>query len=177
MHFSGLHNGTHFNRRLQRDYNKYGKAAFYFEVLEEGLSTDEVDKREQYWIEQFDSYRTGYNLTLGGEVVPDHSRPVIWESVTYPSITDASLALGISDTTLGYWIRKGYAHFSDVRTVGMHTRKPCVWNGVAYKSLREAAADNGIRESLLRYYLKKGYQNKSEVRKQSKPKRSLSPAG
>lgn len=45
---------------------KYGVQAFIWEILEE-CSNDKLDEREIYWINHFDTYNKGYNLTLGGD--------------------------------------------------------------------------------------------------------------
>lgn len=39
---------------------------FFYEVLEE-CKIEDLNKREQYYIQQYDSYKNGYNMTLGGE--------------------------------------------------------------------------------------------------------------
>lgn len=45
---------------------KYGVEAFDFEILEE-CPLEKLDKREQYWIAYFNTYRgNGYNCNIGG---------------------------------------------------------------------------------------------------------------
>ena len=65
-HFTALENNCHPNIHLQRSFNKYGKECFKFQILEECLES-ELDEREIYNIEIFDSFYTGYNQTLGGD--------------------------------------------------------------------------------------------------------------
>lgn len=43
---------------------KYGIENFKISLIEE---TDNPEEREIYWIKQFDSYKNGYNATLGGD--------------------------------------------------------------------------------------------------------------
>lgn len=45
---------------------KLGIENFYIEILEE-CNYDKLTEREIYWIEKFNSYHNGYNMTLGGE--------------------------------------------------------------------------------------------------------------
>lgn len=45
---------------------KYGKDAFIYEVLEE-CNIDELNQKEQYWIQYFQTNINGYNCNLGGE--------------------------------------------------------------------------------------------------------------
>ena len=50
---------------------KYGIEDFISEVLESGIKDiDELKLREQYWIEYYDTYKNGYNMTLGGDFLP-----------------------------------------------------------------------------------------------------------
>lgn len=53
------------NWPLYRALNKYGEDNFTFEIIEETLF-EEVIEREQYWINYFDTYNNGYNATMGG---------------------------------------------------------------------------------------------------------------
>lgn len=50
---------------LLRAWQKYGPDAFEWVILEE-CSPEILDEREKYWITQKDSYKNGYNRTLGG---------------------------------------------------------------------------------------------------------------
>ena len=43
---------------------KYGIEHFYIELLEE---TDKPEEREIYWIEKKQSFKNGYNATIGGD--------------------------------------------------------------------------------------------------------------
>ena len=54
------------NSPIHNAIKKYGIDNFQFEVIEE-CSLQELNEREKYWIEYYDSYNNGYNLTLGGD--------------------------------------------------------------------------------------------------------------
>ena len=45
---------------------KYGKQNFSIEVIEE-VESENLNEREIYWIKYFNSYKNGYNETLGGQ--------------------------------------------------------------------------------------------------------------
>ena len=45
---------------------KYGKENFALTILEE-CQNDNLNEREKYWINYYDSYNHGYNSTLGGD--------------------------------------------------------------------------------------------------------------
>lgn len=51
-------------RPLYSAIRKYGKKAFVVETIEE---TDFPEEREIYWIEYYQSFKYGYNATLGGD--------------------------------------------------------------------------------------------------------------
>lgn len=46
--------------------NKYGIKHFSIKQLEE-CNESTVNEREQYWIQKLDTYKNGYNATLGGD--------------------------------------------------------------------------------------------------------------
>ena len=66
-HKCELRHGRHGNSHLQNAWSLYGEDAFNFELLEE-CSKEDLNIREQYYIDLYDSYNNdkGYNLTLGG---------------------------------------------------------------------------------------------------------------
>lgn len=66
-HHKELILGTHHNKGLQEDYDSGD--TFSFEILEKipNPTEYELNEREKYYIEKFNSYNEGYNRTLGGE--------------------------------------------------------------------------------------------------------------
>lgn len=59
---------------LYKAFQKYGIENFIFEVLEE-CSILELSEKEKYYIEKFDTYFNGYNMTAGGEDNQGDSHP------------------------------------------------------------------------------------------------------
>lgn len=57
----------HSDRPLYRAIKKYGVGMFSVRIIEEDIPIDKLSERECYWIEQFDTYKNGYNATTGGE--------------------------------------------------------------------------------------------------------------
>ena len=53
---------------LYKAFKKYGLENFSFEPIEE-IENEKLDEREKYWIDYYDSYKNGYNMTLGGRLV------------------------------------------------------------------------------------------------------------
>lgn len=72
-----LTKGIHYNKFLQRAFDKYGKDAFEFRLLCE-CPKAELDEKEKYFIEKYDSMnpRLGYNLESGGNVGKEVSEKV-----------------------------------------------------------------------------------------------------
>lgn len=66
-HFKELSLGTHHNKGLQKDHDRGD--TFIFEVIEKmpEATREELEKREIYYIEKFNSFYQGYNQTPGGE--------------------------------------------------------------------------------------------------------------
>lgn len=51
---------------LYRAFKKYGIENFSFEIIEE-CEIDELDNKEIFWIDYYDSHNNGYNQTDGGQ--------------------------------------------------------------------------------------------------------------
>ena len=67
-HFKDLESNKHLNKKLQSAWNKYGKNNFSFEYQKYDLANkDELNSLEKAFIQQYNSYYNGYNLTLGGD--------------------------------------------------------------------------------------------------------------
>ena len=61
--------------KLHRAIRLYGEDDFLWEILETINSGDDLGIREVYWVSLFDSFRNGYNLTLGDEGAPGWKAP------------------------------------------------------------------------------------------------------
>lgn len=54
------------NMYIKRAIHKYGRDKFHISLLEE-CPIENLNSREKYWIDFYDSYNNGYNLTKGGQ--------------------------------------------------------------------------------------------------------------
>jgi len=70
-HRSALRHNRHANKHLQSSWNKYGECSFVFDVLEE-CEYEQLNEREIYYIDLYDTYNTGYNLCRGGDGNPGY---------------------------------------------------------------------------------------------------------
>lgn len=57
------------NSHFYNAIRKYGLENFIYCVLEENILRENLNMKEQEWIEYYDSYYNGYNMTLGGDGV------------------------------------------------------------------------------------------------------------
>ncbi|MDY0198921.1 MAG: GIY-YIG nuclease family protein [Tenuifilaceae bacterium] len=53
-------------RPLYEAIQKYGAENFIVELIEE-CSGDDINEREIFWISKLETFKTGYNITLGGD--------------------------------------------------------------------------------------------------------------
>lgn len=84
-HFSALNHNHHCNEYLQNAYNKYGRRAFRFVIVEE-CARDALIEREQYWIEFYKATdkMCGYNIApqAGGRAQAAETRAKISATLT-----------------------------------------------------------------------------------------------
>ena len=59
-------NNRYWHNRLYTAMREDGIENFSFEIVEE-CSSQDLNDRERYWIQFFNSYENGYNMTLGGD--------------------------------------------------------------------------------------------------------------
>lgn len=85
---------------------KYGKENFDFTILEE-CPKEQLNEKEIYWIDKYNTYQKGYNATIGGHQDFRHiGQPVeVYDLegnyiTTYDNITIAAEHIGVSRNTL-----------------------------------------------------------------------------
>lgn len=54
--------------KLHTAMHELGTNNFYIELLEDNIPESELDDRERYWIAEYNSYKNGYNSTMGGQL-------------------------------------------------------------------------------------------------------------
>lgn len=54
------------NQYIDRAINKHGYENFSIEVIEDNIDESILGEREKFWIDYYDTYNNGYNLTIGG---------------------------------------------------------------------------------------------------------------
>lgn len=61
LHIAQLKKGSHHSKKLQNSWNKYGSKEFEFMIIESIEKKCDLIKREQVWINFFNSCDKGYN--------------------------------------------------------------------------------------------------------------------
>ena len=90
-------------RPLYSAMRKYGIEHFHIELIEE---TDNPEEREKYWIEQKQSFKNGYNATLGRKKKKYLDYDLIIASYKeIKSIKDTAISLGISSDSVSNVLR------------------------------------------------------------------------
>lgn len=96
QHLSDYQKETENHRPLYSAMKKYGIDNFLIETIEE-CDVNELSVQERYWIEFYQSFKYGYNATLGGDGKPYIDYELV--RITYKelqNITDTAKKLGIS---------------------------------------------------------------------------------
>lgn len=66
-HIWKLNNDSHDNKFLQNAWNKYSENDFVFEIVESIDRNEDMNEKETFYIEEYDSFNKGFNMTSGGE--------------------------------------------------------------------------------------------------------------
>lgn len=100
------------NQHLRRSIEKYGFDAFEVDkMFDTAFTQEELNEKETYYIEKFDSFKHGYNQTYGGDNFPrgeycKNSKRVCQISIdgklikVWGSATEAINELGLSSASL-----------------------------------------------------------------------------
>lgn len=158
-HFSDLKRDVHKNIYLQRAFNKDGRRAFYFEILESGIPSDKVNNREIYWIAHFNSFKDGYNSTIGGGDAPTRGVVCVWNNQQFDSIADAARANNLSLTAMLHRIQQGWSSDADMPV----KNKQITWNATVYESINEASRILGIPLTTLHRWVNLGFKGDEDI--------------
>ena len=147
------------HRPLYRAIKKYGEGMFTVRELESNIPASQLSDRERYWIEQFDTFNNGYNLTTGGEesyTIREDVRDKISTTMS-GSVKSEEHISKMRDS-----LKRNNVGFT-VRGDGKHQRRkikridPNTGEVVIYESLTDACKELGLKNSNLSRGIKKGY--------------------
>ena len=153
---------TKSHRPLYRAIKKYGQGMFTIRALETDIPAQQLSEREIYWIDQFDTFNNGYNLTTGGE-----QSKAIHEDVKekISSTMQGKMKSSEHCAAISNALREKYKGnpFGDKTGDGKHHRTKVrgkhVKTGeiVEFDSIRDACRELSMKNGNLSRGIKKGY--------------------
>lgn len=144
-----------YDYKFSRALRKYGEENFKMEVIEE-IPDNMLNDREIYWISFYDSYKHGYNSTLGGSGALKTDRDLIkklWDDGY--SVKEISEKVELSPGRISI-ILQGYKNYSHQESITRSQRDRMIGvcqydlNGnfiQEFKSMADAAREVGCRTS------------------------------
>lgn len=161
-HLTDLKAGRHGNSYLQRLFNK-GKELNICPM--EVCSKDTLSDREKFWVSFYHTYSSGYNLTKGGESIPEEL--ITWSEERRQAwskhCSENPIAKGVKRSDV--WKSKMKDSIEARRRVGIlmqHRNKRCVVTNlstgvsISYKNIKMAAEENKLNYIHLTERIKKG---------------------
>lgn len=105
------------NRPLYRAFNKYGVNNFSLETIEE-CNNSILSDRESYWIEYYNTYKKGYNATLGGDGKQyiDEGKVIKLYTVNL-NVTKTAKQLNISSDTVRQILKSNHINIKPSQTI------------------------------------------------------------
>ena len=147
---------------IHKAIRKHGVQHFTITAIEECADTN-LNEREVFWIQQYDSYLHGYNMTLGGNDPPHYTRPVrcVELNVVYASAREAARQLNLFDSNIwcccaGVYMTCGGYHWcwetdwsADWKPREQKQKKMarCITTGKIYESTIAAERDTGCNHT------------------------------
>jgi len=159
-HKNSLLKNKHRSPKLQNSYNIHGLSFFIFEIIELVDDINELLKREQFYIDSFNSYHNGYNSrpkaeSNYGRIVSDETKKKISDKLkgnVGPNkglIMSDEIKAKISKTRKGCVSnRKGSEHTEESKIKMSEIRKGIKWNPNYIGPSEETK--NKIRETMLK---------------------------
>lgn len=135
-------------RIIYRAIRKYGLENFTFEVLEE-CQEEELNNREIYWINFFDSFENGYNMTYGGDGSRKYDITAIVESYKKTNnIVQTAKEFSCHPTTVRNIIHSFGLYGKESQSKPVEQIDPISLQVIkTYDSIREAAAALNVTQA------------------------------
>ena len=120
-----------YNTKFYRALRKYGFECFTYSILEQSdyFSKEELNEKEKYWIEYFDSFNNGYNATAGGDGFLDAN---VGEKHPNHKLTEKQVYEIRERYKNREYVYEVYEDYKDIiNLTGFHK----VWNGYTWKNV------------------------------------------
>lgn len=155
--------------KIYNAIKKYGKENFYIEVLESDIGINKLDEREIYYIEEYNSFKKGYNSTKGGggRVI---NKEYDEEKIVYlykqgKSLKEIGFLYNVSGTTISRALHKlniqtrhdgnKYESFNKIEFINLWENKNI--------SIKDMAKYYNVNEKTVRRYAKRLNLNRKGV--------------
>jgi len=166
-HKSSAKNTKH-NHKLPNAIRKYGVDVWNMIPLEEGLTLHQATEREKVLISEMDTYKSGYNSSIGGESY-GYTKKVKWSEERRLSMSQIHKGKSYHPGKSGRDNQRfgkpgtmtGRKHSTDTKNKmsTAHTRKqPVIVDGKKYESKAEACRELNLTYDTLRTVLKRQQQ-------------------
>lgn len=161
---------TNFHSALR----KYPKEVFLWEIEMECTDENELNESEMYFINKYDTYKTGYNMTLGGNGGLTFKKgDALYERIKHklsnwkngnPGATPEAIAKRVQTFKKTKWVSgKQHGNYGHKHNIGIlvgeknpmfgktptNARKVKI-NGVTYDSIKKASLELKIAENTIR---------------------------
>lgn len=130
---SRLSYNPQYNYSIHKAFRKYGIENFTFEIIE-NTTPAELNDKEKYWIEYYDSYNNGYNETTGGEAGPCQ----LGEKNTNARLTEQDVVCIRTQLLHGKMLSQVYPAFQDKVS---HRGFEHVWRGECWPHIMPEAIE------------------------------------
>lgn len=157
------YNVEHRKQPLYMAFEKYGVENFEVELIEE-VNVDKLDEREIFWIAKYDSFKNGYNATIGGQ----GGKIYYWTDSNYEEIRTMYLSGFTSANIAKHYNVSAWTIIQILKSLNVKIKgNPLAMNAVEaaefikrYEngtSLKELASEyNTDKETVKRFLKKKG---------------------
>lgn len=109
---------------IRMEIDKFGWDSFSKEILESGLTMEQAGEKEKYYIEKFNSFASGLNSSVGGEV-PSEEKIISTSKALSGRKLSGDTRAKMSESRKGYVFTDEHKkHLSEA-----HIGKPSYWQG------------------------------------------------
>lgn len=140
---------------LKYALHKYGVDNFSFEVIEE-CRQEELNEKEKLWIQYYDSFNNGYNLTLGGGGLVKYNVEQVYETYQITkNIAETAKQIGCHRQTVHKILKEyGINHSEFCQEKPVEKIDPITLKVIkTYNSISEAARSIGLSTSSVQMVL------------------------
>jgi group I intron endonuclease len=162
-----LDSNTNFHRALRN----YSKKYFQWEIIKECSSIEELNKMEEHFISEYNSFKFGYNMTEGGDGGHTYSKgDELYNRIKHklgkwkngnPGATKDAIEKRKETFKNTKWVKgENHGNYGHTRNRGKYkggdnpNAKPVIIDGIEYATLVSAAKSLNVTESYIRYRCK-----------------------